>query len=74
MRKNRRVHFRLTTQQYERLKNIAEVKGFGNISDYLRYTALEKDLDFEEKFNVMFSIITKRKERTPPLKKKDFLI
>lgn len=74
MRKNKRIHFRITTQQHERLKNLAEAKGFTKISEYLRYVALEKDLEFEEKFNMMFNIITKKREQTPTPKRKDFLI
>ena len=74
MRKNKRIHFRITTQQYERLKNIAEAKGFITVSEYLRYSALERDLEYEEKFNTMFNIITKKREQTPAPKKKDFLI
>lgn len=59
MGKTKLVVFRVTSSQYERIRNKAEAKGFKTISSFLRHLALEKDLVFEQKFEEMYRIITR---------------
>ncbi len=49
--RNKIVHFRLSTEEYERFKNAMSVKGCQNISEYLRFVALDKDILFEDLVN-----------------------
>lgn len=46
---NRRIQVRLTRDQYERLKNHSEVRGFGSLSAYIRFMALDQDLVLQQK-------------------------
>jgi len=62
-RRNKVVHFRITTSQYERLLNLVKMKGHSTLSDYLRFTALEKDLLFEEKFNKLYKVVFEIKNK-----------
>ena len=43
------IQFRTTRDQYERIKDNARVKGFRNLTDYLRFVALEKNSVVENK-------------------------
>ncbi len=43
------VQVRMTRDQYERLKNNAQVKGFSSLSSYVRYVALQHDFFLERK-------------------------
>lgn len=38
-----RIHFRLTNDEYDKLKQNLKAKGYSRVSDYLRYLALEHD-------------------------------
>ena len=40
----------VTTEQFDRIRNLSRAKGFIHDSDYIRYAVLEKDLMFEKKF------------------------
>ncbi|MBI4918453.1 hypothetical protein HY837_00875, partial [archaeon] len=60
----------MSTSQYQRLLNIVHAKGHSNISDYLRFLALEKDLLFENKFNEIHSTILKLNQKLEKLSEK----
>ena len=60
MRKTRQILFRVTASQYERIKNNAQAKGHKTMASYLRDTALNKSLIFEERFMEIYKIITKK--------------
>ena len=69
------MQFRLTRLQHERLKNMAESKGYQRIAQYIRDTIMEKDLLFEQKFNEIYNTILllkkdKEKQQKTPLKDK----
>jgi len=53
------IQVRVTREQYERIKNKAQAKGFKTISSFIRKLALEKDLLFEQKFEEMYRAIVK---------------
>lgn len=57
MRKNRLMQFMVTTEQHDRIRNITYAKGFLHMSDYLRYSALEQDLEFEIKFAAIYRAV-----------------
>ncbi|MFC1741606.1 hypothetical protein ACFL3V_03670 [Nanoarchaeota archaeon] len=57
MAKTRMILFRVTQSQYERIQNNAQAKGHTSVASYLRYTALDKDLVFEKRFNDMYKVI-----------------
>jgi hypothetical protein len=52
---NRRIYIRVTCNQFERFRVNAHANGFGNISNYVRTLALEKDLCFQNRFNKLYS-------------------
>lgn len=58
-RKNKILKFRITSQQYNILKNITEAKGFATLSDYLRFIALEKNLLFDRKIDEIYNAVMK---------------
>jgi hypothetical protein len=43
MVRNRSVQVRLTKDQYERIRANCSVRGFGTLSSYIRFTALDQD-------------------------------
>ena len=47
MNKTRFIQFRVTRDQYERIKNNARAKGYLNLSHFLRDLALDKNLIFD---------------------------
>ena len=49
MVKIRAVQIRLTRTQHERIKHNAQLKGFASLAAYLRYVALQHDLELERK-------------------------
>ena len=49
MSNNRRIDFRVSRNDYERIINNAQAKGYATVSAYLRSIALEKDLFLESK-------------------------
>ena len=62
-RKHELIQCRVTSNQYERVKNLTAAKGFLRIADYMRYCALEKDLAFERKLEeIKNEILNLRKE------------
>ena len=58
MSKNYLIQCRVNQNQYERIKNLTQAKGFESIADYMRYSALDKDLTFERKFEEIQQAIT----------------
>ncbi len=70
LRKNETVQCRVTTLQYERIKNLTQAKGFLRIADYLRFAALERDLAFEMKFEELREALLKICEQIEKLKPK----
>ena len=48
-RKNTQLHIRVTREEYERILENCEAKGYSTLADYVRYQALEKDKDMEER-------------------------
>ena len=63
MNRTRFIQFRVTRDQYERIKNNARAKGYLNLSHYLRDLALDKNLVFEQKFNEIYEVIMKGNKR-----------
>ena len=49
MPKNRIVKFRVSSQQYEKILNNKQVRGYVTIASFLRDLALEKNFFIEEK-------------------------
>ena len=39
----RTIQVRMTKDQYERIKNNSQLKGFNSLSSYLRFVALDQD-------------------------------
>ena len=48
-RRNTQLHIRVTREEYERILENCETKGYSTLADYVRYQALEKDKDIEER-------------------------
>ena len=48
---NRTIQIRLKRDQYERIKNNAAIKGFNQLSAYLRHVALDQDFILQQKIN-----------------------
>jgi len=46
---NRTIQVRMTKDQYERVRNNTEVKGFHSMSAFMRFAALERDFIVEKK-------------------------
>ena len=55
---------RLTKNQHERIKNLAEAKGFKNVSHFVRETLLGRDMVFDEKFNRLYEKIMNNPENS----------
>jgi len=49
MPKNRIINFRVTNEQYERIKNNTNAYGYITMASYLRYLALEKSMLIDNK-------------------------
>ena len=58
MAKTRYIQVRLTNNQYERICNNAQAKGYRTLSSYLRHVALDRDLIFDKHFLEIHKIIT----------------
>lgn len=43
------IQIRLTRDQYERIRNNSQIKGFGSMSSYLRFLALDQDFILQKK-------------------------
>ncbi len=52
------IQIRVTPEQYERIRNKAQAKGYKTITAYLVHMALERDLLFEQRFEEMHRILT----------------
>lgn len=46
---NRTIQVRMTKDQYQRIRNNTEVKGFHSMSAFMRFAALERDFIVEQK-------------------------
>ena len=46
---NRTIQVRMSRDQYERIKNNTELKGFHSMSSFMRFAALEQDFIVEQK-------------------------
>ena len=57
MTNHRFLFVRLTKEQYERIKTMAQAKGFKTISQYVRSSILENDSAFERKFEEIYQRI-----------------
>ena len=58
--KTKHIQIRVTPEQHERIRNKAQAKGFKSVSSFIRDLLLEKDMLFEQKFNEIHKIITKK--------------
>ncbi len=58
--RNKTIQVRVTPEQHERIKNKAQAKGCTSISAFILYLALEKDLLFEQQFDEIYHIITRK--------------
>lgn len=61
---NKSITIRLTKNQHERIRNIAQAKGYKNVSDYIRSVTLGQDMVFQEKFDKLYERIFNEKELT----------
>ena len=59
MSNTRRIDFRVSRNDYERIVNNTKAKGHATLSSYLRSLALEKDLFIEGKILETNSLIKK---------------
>lgn len=77
-KKTRLIRIRVNQQQYERIENKAEAKGFESIAQYIRSIALEKDIITERKIDDIHRILINGKQSKQIIrtryKKEDFLI
>lgn len=51
------IQIRVTPEQYERIRNKAQAKGYKTITAYLVHMALERDLLFEQRFEEMYNLL-----------------
>ena len=51
------IQVRVTPEQYERIRNKAQSKGYTTLSAYILRTVLEKDLLFEQRFEEIYRIL-----------------
>ena len=58
--KSKTLHVRMTPEQYERIKNKTQAKGYSSISAFVLHSTLEKDLVFEQKFDEMYRCLKKQ--------------
>ena len=68
--KTRAIQVRLTIEQHERLRSIAETRGFDTLAAYVRFAALDRQLLLEEKIIAIHRILlpddpTKKPKRKP---------
>jgi len=56
------IQIRVTPEQHERIRNKAQAKGYKTITSFIRNLALEKDLVFEQRFDEIYRILTKKKD------------
>ena len=61
MRKRKTIQVRVTPEQYERIKNKAHAKGYKTLTSFILNLALEKDLLFEQRFDEIYRIITRKR-------------
>jgi len=69
MAATKKLIVRITQNQFERIRLNAQAKGYVTISEYIRSLALEKDLNFQSKFNELYYKIME--ESTSPISKLD---
>lgn len=62
-RKSKTIRFRMSSTHYDRLKNLAEAKGFTSMSEYLRFAALEKDVLLEIQLNGIYEAVINIKKK-----------
>ncbi len=62
--KTKYIQVRVSPEQYERIRNNAQAKGFKTVSSFIRNSLLEKDLLFEQKFDRMYEIIVRKLGKT----------
>ena len=62
------VQVRLTRNQWERLRNYAEMNGFSSLASYIRYVALDQDFVLRQKIFEIHSFLlgdqSKSKKKT----------
>ena len=58
--KTRYIQVRVSPEQYERIRNSAQAKGFKTVSSFIRNNLLEKDFLFEQRFDRMYNLVMKR--------------
>ncbi|HLC65720.1 MAG TPA: hypothetical protein VJI46_06385 [Candidatus Nanoarchaeia archaeon] len=63
MVKTRRVHFRVSQEQYLMIRNDSMVKGHKTVSSYIRSLALGHDYKFHEKFNELYDYLLKARKK-----------
>jgi len=55
MKKLRSIQFRVTKDEFEKIKNNAMIKGFCSTSGYVRYCALDQEMIIAQKIHEMHS-------------------
>lgn len=56
----RYIQIRVSPEQYERIRNKAQAKGYKTLTAFLLHLALEKDLVFEQRFDEIYRAITRK--------------
>ena len=60
MKNQKCLQIRLSSEDYERIRNKAQARGYKTLSSFMRHLALERDLLFEQKFDEIYGIIVKK--------------
>ena len=54
---NRTIQVRMTKDQYERIRNNTELKGFHSMSAFMRFASLERDFIVEQKICEIYNFL-----------------
>ena len=60
----RDIRIKVTSLQYEIIKNKAQVAGYKTVSDFIRETILNVDFSMEKLIKEIYEVIVEKKERT----------
>lgn len=68
MVKNRTIQVRMTRDQYERIKQHSQMRGFSSLSSYMRFVALDQDFILFQKICDMHTHLLGAFRSTAPKK------
>lgn len=68
MAKNIMLRIRISRQEYDRIRAIAQARGHSTISSFIRSVALERDLWMEKRIQEIYTILkdVQKTTRQPP--------